>query len=102
MLPEAPADGAARGGSRLDKLLKPLGDLRERSIERMLGVYERWVRWCLRERYVVLAATTAVLMVSVGMVFGGRLLPRRLTACPVADDPRQVRVVCHTSGAGCV
>jgi multidrug efflux pump subunit AcrB len=64
---------AARGGSRLDRLLKPLGDLRERSIERMLGVYERMVRWCLRERYVVLAATTAVLMLSVGMVFGGRL-----------------------------
>ena len=64
---------AARGGSRLDGLLKPLGDLRERSIERMLGVYELGVRWCLRERYIVLAATTAVLMLSVGMVFGGRL-----------------------------
>jgi len=64
---------AARGGSRLDRLLKPLADLRERSIERLLGVYERAVRWCLRERYVVLAATTAVLMFSIGMVFGGRL-----------------------------
>jgi multidrug efflux pump subunit AcrB len=64
---------AARGGSRLDRLLKPLADMRERGIERMLGAYERGVRWCLRERYIVLAATTAVLMLSVGVVFGGRL-----------------------------
>jgi hydrophobic/amphiphilic exporter-1 (mainly G- bacteria), HAE1 family len=64
---------AARGGSRLDRLLKPLGGLRERAIERLLRVYERAVRWCLRERYITLAATTAVLMLSVGMVFGGRL-----------------------------
>jgi multidrug efflux pump subunit AcrB len=35
--------------------------------------YERAVRWCLRERYIVLAATVAVLIGSVGMVFGGRL-----------------------------
>jgi multidrug efflux pump subunit AcrB len=64
---------AARGGSWLDKKLKPLAEVRERLIERMLGVYERMVRWCLRERYIVLAATTAALMLSVGMVFGGRL-----------------------------
>lgn len=64
---------AARGGSWLDKKLKPLAEVRERAIERMLAVYERGVRWCLRERYIVLAATTAVLMISAGMVFGGRL-----------------------------
>jgi HAE1 family hydrophobic/amphiphilic exporter-1 len=64
---------AARGGSWLDRLLKPLGDLRERAIARLLRVYERAVRWCLRERYIAIAATTAVLLGSVGMVFGGRL-----------------------------
>jgi hydrophobic/amphiphilic exporter-1 (mainly G- bacteria), HAE1 family len=64
---------AARGGTRLDKILKPLGELRERTIQRVLAAYERAVRWCLRERYITLAATIAVLMGSVGMVFGGRL-----------------------------
>ncbi len=64
---------AARGGSRVDRMLKPLADLRERSIERVLDRYETIVRWCLRERYIVLAATCAVLLVSAGMIFGGRL-----------------------------
>jgi len=64
---------AARGGSRVDRVLKPLADLRERSIERILNRYEKVVRWCLRERYIVLAGTFAVLLVSTGMIFGGRL-----------------------------
>lgn len=62
-----------RGGSRLDRVLKPLGDFRERTIARATDRYERLLRWCLRERYIVLAATVAVLVGSVGMVFGGRL-----------------------------
>jgi len=64
---------AARGGSRVDRWLKPLADFRERAIERVLDAYERAVRWCLRERYIVLSATVAVLLASAGMVFGGRL-----------------------------
>jgi len=64
---------AARGGSRVDRWLKPLADFRERAIEWVLDAYERAVRWCLRERYIVLSATVAVLLASAGMVFGGRL-----------------------------
>jgi multidrug efflux pump subunit AcrB len=63
----------SRGGSRVDALLKPLADFRERAIERLLVRYERVVRWCLRERYVVLAGTVLALLISTGMVFGGRL-----------------------------
>lgn len=64
---------AARGGSRVDRVLKPLADFRERAIERILARYEVVVRWCLRERYIVLAGTVVVLLVSSGMVLGGRL-----------------------------
>ncbi len=64
---------AVRGGSRVDRWLKPLADFRERAIERVLDAYERAVRWCLRERYIVLSATVALLLGSTGMVFGGRL-----------------------------
>ncbi|MFM7050888.1 MAG: efflux RND transporter permease subunit [Planctomycetota bacterium] len=64
---------AGRGGSRVDRLLRPLADFRERRIAGMLERYDRAVRWCLRERYIVLAATTAALVGSAGMVLGGRL-----------------------------
>lgn len=63
----------ARGGSRIDRFLKPLADRRERGIEALLRGYERAVRWCLRERYIVLSATLAVLVGSAGMILGGRL-----------------------------
>ncbi|MFM1804786.1 MAG: hypothetical protein RL136_1665 [Planctomycetota bacterium] len=64
---------AARGGSRLDRVLGPVAALRDRMLAALHERYERAVRWCLRERYIVLAATVAVLIGSVGMVFGGRL-----------------------------
>ena len=64
---------ALRGGSRVDRVFKPLADFRERAIERILARYEVIVRWCLRERYIVLAGTVVVLLVSSGMVLGGRL-----------------------------
>jgi len=64
---------AQRGGSRVDRWLKPLADRRERVLARVHDSYERAVRWCLRERYIVLAGTVMVLLVSAGMVFGGRL-----------------------------
>jgi preprotein translocase subunit SecF len=80
---------AARGGSRVDRWLKPLADFRERAIERVLDAYERAVRWCLRERYIVLSATVAVLLASAGMVFGGRLafvfLPAADTETVIVD-----------------
>ena len=64
---------SARGGSRVDRWLKPFADRRDRAIARVHDRYERAVRWCLRERYIVLAATVMVLLGSAGMVFGGRL-----------------------------
>ncbi len=64
---------AARGGSWLDRIGGPAAAFRERMIERVLARYDRVVRWCLRERYIVLAATVMVLVGSVGMVLGGRL-----------------------------
>lgn len=64
---------AGRGGSRIDRWLKPLADRRDRALARVHDRYERTVRWCLRERYIVLSATVALLLGSTGMVFGGRL-----------------------------
>jgi len=64
---------AARGGSRIDRLLAPLAARRERVLEAVHDRYERALAWCLRERYVVIAATVMVLVGSVGMVLGGRL-----------------------------
>jgi len=64
---------AGRSAARTEGWLERLGAFRERSIERVLAAYESAVRWCLRERYVVLAATMLVLIGSVGMVLGGRL-----------------------------
>ncbi len=64
---------AARGGSWLDRIGRPAAAFRERMIERVLARYDGAIAWCLRERYIVLAATVMVLVGSVGMVLGGRL-----------------------------
>ncbi|MDZ4753439.1 MAG: efflux RND transporter permease subunit [Phycisphaerae bacterium] len=45
----------------------------QRFMPRVIGTYTSIVTWCLRERYVTAGATLAVLLVSVGMVAGGRV-----------------------------
>ncbi|MBA4029154.1 MAG: hypothetical protein C0475_08500 [Planctomyces sp.] len=62
------------GTGRFDRAMLRYDARRDAFLERALyGPYERMLRWCVRRRYLTLSATVAALIVSVGLLAGGRV-----------------------------
>lgn len=72
----------------IDRMMGPWSRWRENTgWPRLIGFYERMVRWCVHHRYATTAAAIALSMVSVAMVAGGRVT---FTFLPADDSENLV------------